>query len=211
MIFYRQCFNIPWIQKGFCRVLQQTNACDRTYNFTQPIVRQSSSQWVKMIREGNEEEARNQTSTNISSSGLKHKRSWQSGEKDGAPKRAKLGPDKDLDGGIKQEAEPGADKGVDTSLIICFDLELADGSFASEIFQVVGLHTLKRPITSYIVFFVNKIFEVIPHTLKPTHTIAPFSKDWGARRGERVQQLHPAKGSDRLGSDKVCEWDKGGW
>ena len=152
MIFYRQCFNIPWIQKGFCRVLQQTNACDRTYNFTQPIVRQSSSQWVKMIREGNEEEARNQTSTNISSSGLKHKRSWQSGEKDGAPKRAKLGPDKDLDGGIEQEAELGAVKGADTSLIICFDLELADGSFASEIFQVFGLHTLKRPITSFPVF-----------------------------------------------------------
>ena len=88
-----------------------------------------------MIQEVNEDEARKETSGKISS-GSKQKRSWQSGEKnETAPKRAKLSPDKELVG-----AQLGAHK--DTSLIICFDLELSDGSFASEIFQVF-LPTLK--------------------------------------------------------------------
>ena len=131
MILPRQCFNIPWVCKGFCQVLQQTSSCDRVYNFTQPILRKSSRGWVKMIEEVNEEEARKQTN------GLKHKRSWQSEEKDEESKRAKLEPDKGLDvEEIKQEAHLGVPKCDDTSLIICFDLELSDGSFASEIFQV---------------------------------------------------------------------------
>ena len=87
-----------------------------------------------MIQEVNEEEYRKQTSANILS---KHKRSWQSEEKDEESKRAKLEPDKELDvGGIKQEDKLRVPKCDDTSLIICFDLELSDGSFASEIFQV---------------------------------------------------------------------------
>ena len=122
-----------------------------------------------------EDEARKETSGKISS-GSKQKRSLQPGDKNEvAPKRAKLS---ELVG-----SELGADK--DTSLIICFDLELTDGSFASEIFQV----------------FLS--------TLKLSHTNASFSKDWGTRRGERVQLLHPASRSDRLGGDEVCERDKG--
>ena len=88
-----------------------------------------------MIQEVNEEEARKQSANILS--GSKNKRSWQSEEKDEESKRTKLEPDKGLNvGGIKQEAQLGVSKGDDTSLIICFDLELTDGSFASEIFQV---------------------------------------------------------------------------
>lgn len=101
-----------------------------------------------MIQEVNAEEVRKQTSGNISS-GSKHKRRWQSGGKNEAPKRAKLAPDNDLVGGIKQAAELEADKGADSSLIICFDLELADGSFASEIFQI-GAVGGKKGFNSYI-------------------------------------------------------------
>ena len=88
-----------------------------------------------MIQEVNEEEARKQSANILP--GSKHKRSWQSEEKDEESKRAKLEPDKELDvGGIKQEDKLRVPKCDDTSLIICFDLELTDGSFASEIFQV---------------------------------------------------------------------------
>ena len=155
----RQCFNIPLVCKGFCQALQQTSSSDRVYNLTQPIVRKSISGWVKMIEDVNEEGGKKQTSGNISGSGSNNKRSWQSEEKDGESKRAKLEPDKGLNvGGIKQEAELKVPKCDDTSLIICFDLELADGSFASEIFQVC-LHPMKLShtiIVSFTVTFADK-------------------------------------------------------
>ena len=160
-LMYRRCLNIPWVQKGFCQLFQHTSACGRVYNFVKPISRNPMSGWVKMIQE---DEARKETSGKISS-GSKQKRSLQPGDKnDVAPKRAKLSELVELGG------EPGADKS--TSLIICFDLELTDGSFASEIFQV----------------FLS--------TLRLSHTNASLSKDWGTRRGERVQLLHPSSRSD---------------
>ena len=108
-----------------------------------------------MIQEVNEEDDIKQTNANISGSGSNNKRSWQSGEKDGESKRAKLEPHKGLNvGGIKQEAGLKFPKCNDTSLIICFDLELADGSFASEIFQVC-LHPLKLSNTIIASLFIR--------------------------------------------------------
>ena len=197
---YRRCLNIPWVQKGFCQVLQHTSACGRVYNFVKPISRNFSSGLVKMIQG---DEARKETSGKISS-GSKQKRSLQPGDKNEvAPKRAKLSELVELGG------EPGADK--DTSLIICFDLELTDGSFASEIFQVSLLYF--ETITHYFLPFHQFLLEGFSRHLFLLYfllnTITSLSKDWGARRGERVQLLHPPSRSDRLGGDEVCERDKG--
>ena len=151
---YRQCLNVPWVQKGFCQLLQHTNACGRIFNFVKPISRNSSSEWVKMIQEVNEDEARKETSGKISS-GSKQKRSLQPEEKNEAgTKRAKRSPAEEL-GGVQL----GAHK--DSSLIICFDLELTDGSFASEIFQV-SLSSLKLSYTNTSLYNIlaGEIFQV---------------------------------------------------
>ena len=96
-----------------------------------------------------------QASSKTPTAGLKHKRSRDSEGEDELPKRTRL---------ATEEVEV-VEKGGDNALIVCFDLELADGSFASEIFQVSFLITLRQS-----------------HVYLSSLILS--SKDWGKRGGE---------------------------
>ena len=64
------------------------------------------------------------------------KRNRASDENDERPKRVKL-----ASGSQSLDTETQRSDDLNKFLIICFDLELTDGSYASEIFQVLKLTT----------------------------------------------------------------------
>ena len=121
--------------------MRQTNPCAReVHKNTEQIKSKAITRWLRMIQEADDNEggAKMQASSKTPTAGLKHKRSRDSEGEDELPKRTRLATE-----GVEGE------KLEDNALIVCFDLELADGSFASEIFQVSFLITLSR---SHVIF-----------------------------------------------------------
>ena len=136
MTLHRLCLQITRGCKAFGQIVRQTNPCAReVHKNTEQIKSKASSRWLRMIQEADDNEggAKMQASSKTPTAGLKHKRSRDSEGEDELPKRTRL---------ATEEVEVVEKK--DNALIVCFDLELADGSFASEIFQVSFLITLSR-------------------------------------------------------------------
>ena len=141
MTLHRLCLQITRGCKAFGQIVRQTNPCAReVHKNTEQIKSKASSRWLRMIQEADDNEggAKMQASSKTPTAGLKHKRSRDSEGEDELPKRTRL---------ATEEVE--GEKGGDNALIVCFDLELADGSFASEIFQVPFLIALSQ---SHVIF-----------------------------------------------------------
>ena len=112
--------------RRFYPVLQITNSRERALNKIDITKIKTftclSSKWVITWDTNDKHEAR-----------MAAKRNRVSDENDERPKRVKLA------SGSDTETQRSDD--LNKFLIICFDLELTDGSYASEIFQVLKLTT----------------------------------------------------------------------
>ena len=125
MNFRSLCNFFPRGCRRFYPVLQITNSRERALNKIDiPKIKSFtclSSKWVMMTWDTNDKhEAR-----------MAAKRNRATDENDERPKRVKLS--------LDTETQRSDDS--NKFLIICFDLELTDGSYASEIFQVLKLST----------------------------------------------------------------------
>ena len=141
MTLHRLCLQITRGCKAFGQIVRETNLCVReVHKNTEQVKSKASSCWFRMIREADDNEggAKMQASSKTPTAGLKHKRSRDSEGEDELPKRTRL---------ATEEVEE--EEGGENALIVCFDLELADGSFASEIFQGSFLISLSQ---SHVIF-----------------------------------------------------------